>query len=61
MPSNGFWLKLICGLTLAAIVAATGLLWSLNGRVTRCEAVDVGVERRLARIEVKLDALLARP
>lgn len=48
---NGFWLKLVAGLTLAAIVAATGILWSHHARIAKGETLDVGVERRLGVIE----------
>ncbi len=61
VPTNGFWVKLLGVVLAGAILSAAGVLWSHHARIAQGETRDVGVKDRLDRIEVKLDALLARP
>ena len=62
---NGkFWLRVV-GIVLAALLAtvvtaSAGILWGLNGRVTRNETAVENTQERLDRIEQKLDTLIAR-
>ena len=59
-PRNGnaAILKVVLPLIGVAIVAAVGLAWSLNGRVSHNETCLDVVEKRLERMDLKLDRIL---
>jgi len=57
---NGFWLKVVGGLLIAAVMAASGVLWGHHGEIERHAESIQGTERRLGVIEADIKELLRR-